>query len=116
MLTAARIVFFVFAALLICGGIAGFVQAHSVMSLLAGILCGSMGLYAAMVLPARPRFGLALGLAGALLAAGGMVPRLRNKKTGEFVVWPAGTVTAFSAVAALVAAAGLVAEKNAGTR
>ena len=107
MLIAARIVLFLFSALLILGGIDGFVKAHSAMSLMAGILCGGLGLYGAIVLPAQPKLGLILGIVGAVIAIGGMAPRLKNKKTGELVVWPAMTVVAFSALTAVVAAAAL---------
>lgn len=115
MITVARIVFFVFAVILICGGIAGYLQARSIISLAAGVFCGGLALYAALILSTRQSLGLVLGLAAALLAVGGMGPRMKNKKTGEFVVWPSGVVVAVSALTAVVAAAGLVAQRG-GTR
>lgn len=107
MLTVARIVFFLFAALLILGGIDGFIAAHSAMSLMSGVLCGGMGLYAALTLTKAPKRALIVGLLGAILAGGGMAPRLHDKKTGELKIWPAVTVVAASALTAFVAAGGL---------
>jgi len=107
-LTLARIVFFAFAALLILGGIAGFVEKRSIPSLASGIVCGGLGLYAAFVLPTQPKLALILGLVASVLAGGGMMPRLKDKETGAIKVWPAGTVVAVSALTAVVAAAGLL--------
>jgi uncharacterized membrane protein (UPF0136 family) len=111
-LNIARIVFFVFAALLIVGGIAGFVEKRSVPSLLAGVVCGGLGLYAGMIVLTRPSLALALALAGSILALGGMMPRLKNKETGQINAWPAGAVVAMSAVTALVAVAGLATNRG----
>ena len=113
MLNFARIVFFLFSALLIVGGIAGFVEKRSIPSLLSGLVCGGAGLYAALILPARPSLALGIGLTAALLAGGGILPRLRNKETGEIKMWPAGTVVAVSVLTAIVAGVGLATSRSA---
>lgn len=115
MLTVARIVFFCFAALLILGGIAGFVEKKSIPSLASGILCGGMGLYAALTITNKPTTALVVALIGAILAGGGMAPRLKNKETGEVKVWPGLVVVAASALTALVAAGALVTTRGTGT-
>jgi uncharacterized membrane protein (UPF0136 family) len=115
-LTVARVVFVLFAALLILGGIAGFVEKRSVMSLASGILCGGMATYAVVVMSTRPTFALVLGLAAAILAGGGMAPRLKDKATGEIKMWPAGAVVAMSLVTVAVAAAGLAVTRGAASR
>jgi uncharacterized membrane protein (UPF0136 family) len=109
---AIRVIFFLFAALLILGGIAGYAEKKSVISLIAGVVCGGLGLYAALNLATRPTLALVIGLVAAILSLGGMAPRLKSKTTGQIVIWPAAIVVAMSAIAALTAGAGLLAGRN----
>ena len=111
--TVARIIFVLFAALLILGGIAGFVEKRSVPSLAAGIVCGGLGLYAVIIIGQKPQLAFILALVGAILAIGGMMPRLKDKTTGEIKMWPAGAVVAAGIVTALVAGAGLATKAGA---
>jgi uncharacterized membrane protein (UPF0136 family) len=108
-LNIARIVLFVFAAVLIVGGIAGYVKTQSVPSLAAGIVCGGLGLAAGILLPTKPQLALILGIVGAVLAAGGMIPRL---KKAENKLWPSGTVVAASVVTLVVSIAALATSKG----
>lgn len=113
MLTVAQIVFYLFAALLILGGIAGYVEAKSVISLIAGLVCGGLGLWAAILLHSKPQLALVIGLVGAILAAGGMAPRVKDKVTGAIHVWPAAIVLGTSVVTAVVAVAALATSRGA---
>ena len=67
MLNVARIVFFAFAALLIVGGIMGYVEKKSVMSLGAGIVCGGMSVAAGVLIMTNPKLALGLGIAAAVV-------------------------------------------------
>ena len=104
-----------FAALLILGGIAGFVEKKSVMSLGGGVLCGGLALYGVVIMGQKPQLGFIFALIGAVLAIGSMAPRLKDKATGEIKMWPSGAVVAAGVVAAIVAAAGLATKAGAAT-
>jgi Transmembrane proteins 14C. len=110
MFNVARIVFFLFAALLLTGGIAGFMEKQSVPSLAAGVVCGGLSLAGALMLPTRPTLALSLGIAAAVLAAGGMIPRMIK---AENKVWPSGTVVVASVVTLIVGGAALAAARGA---
>jgi uncharacterized membrane protein (UPF0136 family) len=112
-LKVAQIVFFAFAALLILGGIAGYLEKKSAMSLVAGVLCGGLALAGALQLASNPKLGLGLAIAGSILAAGGMGNRLKDKETGAFKVWPAGTVFIASLATLAVAVAAFATAKDA---
>ena len=111
MLNVARIVFFAYSALLIVGGIAGFVEAKSVISLIAGVVCGLIALAGGVYLGTNPTVGLVLGILAAFLSAGGMAPRYAKSKK----LWPAGIVLAASVLTLVVGVAGFVAPKPIGT-
>ena len=104
MLNFARIVFFAYSALLIVGGIAGFVEAKSVISLIAGVVCGLLALAGGIYLGTNPTVGLVLGILAAFLSAGGMAPRYAKSKK----LWPAGIVVGASVLTLIVGVAGFV--------
>lgn len=112
MLPVARIVFFLFAVLMIAGGIAGYAHVNeegkrSLISLIAGVVCGGLALAGAFTLNSNPRIALILGLVGALLGLGGMLPRVMKSPK----LWPGITVVVASAITAVVAGAALAAKK-----
>jgi len=111
MINVARLVFFAFSALLVVGGVLGYVEAKSVISLVAGLVCGALSLAAALLLPGKPVLGLALGIAAALLAGGGMAPRFFQSPK----LWPGGVTLAFSVVTLIVAVVALTQARGAGT-
>ena len=108
MLNAARIVFFAYSVLLIVGGIAGFVEAKSVISLVAGVVCGLLALAGGIYITTNPTVGLVLGIVAALLSTGGMAPRYAKSKK----LWPAGIVLAASVLTLVVGAAGFTAPRG----
>ncbi|MBC8101406.1 MAG: TMEM14 family protein [Cytophagales bacterium] len=108
MLNVARVVFFAYAVLLIAGGIAGYVEKTSVISLVAGVVTGLIALAAGIYLTINPTVGLVLGILAAVLAGGGMAPRYAKSKS----VWPAGTVLAASVVALVVGVAAFTAPRG----
>ena len=104
MLNTARIVFLLFAALLIVGGVLGYVQKNSLPSLLGGGVGGILALAAALLVGSRPTIGAILGLATALLIG----VRFAVTFAKEPKVWPAGATLAASLVALVVAVLVLV--------
>jgi uncharacterized membrane protein (UPF0136 family) len=110
-LNVARIVFFAYSVLLIVGGIAGFVEAKSVISLVAGVVCGVLALTGGIYLTTNPTVGLVLGIVAAILSAGGMAPRYAKSKK----VWPAGIVLAASVLTLVVGVAAFAAPKGTGS-
>lgn len=109
MLNIARLVFFAFAALMVVGGVSGYVEKQSIPSLAAGIVCGGLSLAAGILLATRPQLALFLGIAASLLAIGGMAGRIRK---AENKVWPSGTVIAAGVLTLLVSVASLASSKN----
>jgi uncharacterized membrane protein (UPF0136 family) len=110
-LNVARLVFFAYAVLLIVGGIAGFVEAKSVISLIAGVVCGMLALAGGIYITQNPTVGLVLGIVASILSAGGMAPRYAKSKK----VWPAGIVLAASVLTLVVGVAGIAAPKGTNT-
>ncbi len=104
MISTTRWVYFAYAALLIVGGIAGYVEKKSVISLVAGVVCGGLTLAAAGLLATRPRPALVMGIVAALLVGGSMGARFaKNPK-----LFPGGVTLAASVVSLLVSVAALV--------
>lgn len=112
MLNVVRIVFFAYAILLIAGGIAGFIEAKSVISLIAGVVCGLLALAGGIYLTTNPTVGLVLGIVASLLSAGGMAPRYMKAPVKK--LWPAGIVLIASALTFVVGAAGFTAPRGTG--
>jgi uncharacterized membrane protein (UPF0136 family) len=109
-LNVARLVFFAFSVLLIIGGIAGFIgEARSVISLIAGVVCGLLALAGGIYITRNPTVGLVLGILAAVLAGGGMGPRFAKSRS----VWPAGVVLAASVVTLVVGVVAFAAPKGA---
>lgn len=103
MLLTARIVFFAFAALLIVGGYVGYAEKGSIISLIAGLVCGLLSLGAGLAAPARLPLACALAIASAVLVLGSQAPRvLKNPK-----IFPGITLVAASLVTLGVAVATL---------
>jgi uncharacterized membrane protein (UPF0136 family) len=104
-LNVARIVLFAFALLLIVGGIMGYVEKRSVISLVAGLVCGAMSLAGAVLIANKPSLALGLGIAAALLVGGSMAPRVaKNPKIFPGIVTVGASVlTLVVSVAALMA-------------
>lgn len=101
MLSAARIYFIVFALLTIVGGLIGYLKAGSVISLVAGGVCGALLLVAAWLLPGNLPVGLGLGLLVSLALAGQFVPKFIS--TGKAM--PAGMMSVLSVIGAVFAVA-----------
>ena len=106
----ARIVLFAFAVLMIAGGIAGYAEKNSIISLVAGVLCGALALAGGVLMAGNPKVGLALGLVGAVLGLGGMLPRVLKAENPK--IWPGVTVVVASALTAVVSAAAFTAIKR----
>lgn len=102
MLNVVRIVFFAYAVLMIAGGIAGFIGANSIPSLVAGVVCGLLALAGGIYITTNPTVGLVLGIVAAVLAGGGMGPRYMKSETKK--LWPGGIVLIASALTFVVGA------------
>ncbi|MES2465388.1 MAG: TMEM14 family protein [Armatimonadota bacterium] len=113
MLNVARLVFFAYAVLMIVGGIAGYVEAKSIISLIAGVVCGLLALAGGIYITTNPTVGLVLGIVAAVLAGGGMGPRYM--KSTEKKLWPSGIVLLASALTLVVGVAAIAAPKGTGT-
>lgn len=108
MLNIARLVFFAFAALLIVGGIMGYAEKKSVISLVAGVVCGGLSLAAGFLILTKPTTALALGIVSALLVGGSMAPRvMKNPK-----IFPGIVTVAASALTLLVSIAALATSRS----
>jgi uncharacterized membrane protein (UPF0136 family) len=96
---AAKIYFIVFGALTIIGGIAGYIKAGSVASIIAGSITGVLLLVAAFLLPEHRTVGLATALVVALLLAAQFAPKFL--RTGR--VMPAGMMSILSVIGIIAA-------------
>ena len=90
----------IYALLMVCGGVIGYVKAGSRPSLIAGVGSGVAALVALVVATSNPKVGFGLGLATAIVVAVAMGNRFR--RTGAFM--PAGLVTLVSIVVAVLMA------------
>lgn len=113
MLNFARIVFFAYSILMIVGGIAGYIEAKSVISLIAGVVCGLIALAGGILITTNPTLGLVLGIVASVLAGGGMGPRYM--KAEQKKLWPGGIVLIASALTLVVGVAAFAAPKGSGT-
>lgn len=91
-----RFYLFAYAALLIVGGIMG--AKSSVISLIAGIVCGLLAGVGAFMMASNAKTGLIIALVGAVMALGGMLPRFLKSQ----VIWPAGVVAIASGIALIL--------------
>ena len=89
-----RLYLFAYALLMIVGGIEGGTKGSAI-SAVAGIVCGLLAGVGAFLMTGNAKLGLGLGLAGAVLALGGMLPRFLK----SHAIWPAGVVAFASAIA-----------------
>jgi uncharacterized membrane protein (UPF0136 family) len=112
-LNVARLVFFAYSVLMIVGGIAGYVEAKSIISLIAGVVCGLLALAGGIYITSNPTVGLVLGIVAAVLAGGGMGPRYM--KAEQKKVWPGGIVLIASALTLVVGVAAFAAPKGTGS-
>ena len=109
MVMVAKIVFFAFAALLIIGGIVGYAEKGSVMSIVAGTVCGVLSAVGGYYLT-QGRVPLACGLAlgAAVLVLGSQAPRvMKNPK-----IFPGITLVVTSIITAGVAVATIVTSRS----
>lgn len=111
MISATRWVYLAYAALLIVGGIMGYVEKKSIISLVAGVVCGGLTLVATLMLASRPRPALVMGIVAALLVGGSMGKRYAEGRK----LFPAGVTVAASVVSLLVSVAALVTMQAGGT-
>ena len=96
---AAKIYFFVFGVLTIAGGVAGYVKAGSVASIIAGSITGVLLLVAAFLLPEHRAIGLATAFIISLLLAAQFAPKFI--RTGR--VMPAGMMSILSVIGVIAA-------------
>ncbi len=95
---AAQITLLVYGALLLVGGVVGYVKGRSSKSLIGGLVGAALSGVSYGLLGTDPRWGLGLGLGTAVL--GSLLFALRYRKTGKFL--PAGLMLMLSLVAALL--------------
>ncbi len=95
---AAQITLLVYGALLLVGGVVGYVKGRSSKSLIGGLVGAALSGVSYGLLGTDPRWGLGLGLGTAVL--GSLLFALRYRKTGKFL--PAGLMLTLSLVAALL--------------
>ncbi len=95
---AAQITLLLYGALLLVGGVVGYVKGRSSKSLIGGLVGAALSGVSYGLLGTDPRWGLGLGLGTAVL--GSLLFALRYRKTGKFL--PAGLMLMLSLVAALL--------------
>jgi uncharacterized membrane protein (UPF0136 family) len=98
-----------FAAFLVVGGILGFMEKHSAMSLIGGVGCAALAVFGALSLPTKTKLGLGLGVASAIVAAGRPLSTLSK---APLKLWPGGALLGFSAVVLVLCIAALVLPKS----
>jgi uncharacterized membrane protein (UPF0136 family) len=96
---AAKIYFIIFGVLTIVGGVAGYVKAGSVASVIAGSIAGVLLLVAAFLLPEHRATGLATALIISLLLAAQFMPKFL--RTGR--IMPAGMMLILSVIGVIAA-------------
>jgi uncharacterized membrane protein (UPF0136 family) len=96
---AAKIYFIIFGILTIVGGVAGYVKAGSVASVIAGSIAGVLLLVAAFLLPEHRATGLATALIISLLLAAQFMPKFL--RTGR--IMPAGMMLILSVIGVIAA-------------
>lgn len=83
MIDVAKIYYFIFGAISILGGLMGFLKKSSLISLVAGGLCGVLLIIAGLLLREKPSAGLVLGLVISIALAGQFTMVLmKAKKSG----------------------------------
>jgi len=93
-----RIYYLVFGGLTIVGGVIGYVSKRSVISLVAGVICGALLLYAASLLHTPRPEPLILALVVSVVLAGRFIPNYIEKKA----LIPGGLMAVLSAVGIVV--------------
>ncbi len=88
----------------------GYVEKRSLISLVAGLLCGTMSLVAGVILLSKPTVALGLAIVASLLVGGSMAPRVIKKPT----VFPGIVTVAASLITLGVSIAALVTQRPAG--
>ncbi|HZP84749.1 MAG TPA: TMEM14 family protein [Chthonomonadaceae bacterium] len=99
-----RITLVLYGVLLIIGGILGYTEKRSLISLVSGVASGLIALAAYALARTQPRAGLGLGLVVSLILIGAMW--MRFQKTGK--VMPAGMLLAVSVIVFVVLGAALL--------
>jgi len=83
-----RIFYFIFATLVMVGGVIGFIKAKSKASLIAGVVAGALLDLAGILLTPHPELGLGIGVAVTILLLGRFAPAFF--RTRKFM--PAGMI------------------------
>lgn len=99
MLNPTKIYFIVFGVLTIAGGVVGYFKAGSVISIIAGSICGILLLISAWLLPEHLAAGLTIALFTSALLAAQFVPKFF--RTGK--VMPAGLMSILSVIGIVLA-------------
>lgn len=95
---AAQMTLLVYGALLLLGGVVGYMKGRSSKSLISGLVGAALSGVSYGLLGTDPRWGLGLGLGTAVL--GSLLFALRYRKTGQFL--PAGLMLVVSLAAVLL--------------
>jgi uncharacterized membrane protein (UPF0136 family) len=105
MLNIVRLVLVAYAVLLIVGGILGYTEKGSIISIVAGVVCGILAGIGAAVLLGNPKLGLGLAIGATILVLGGQTPRFL--KAEQKKLWPGGVTIATSALVLVLSTAAL---------
>ena len=108
MISIVRYALFAFAVFLVVGGILGFAEKHSVMSLLGGGFCAALAVVGGVQLTRKPKIGLILGIVSAVVAAG----RPLSTMSKGLTLWPGGALLGASVVVLALCAFALATTKK----
>ncbi|MEI6714122.1 MAG: TMEM14 family protein [Verrucomicrobiota bacterium] len=104
MLNFASLYFYLFAALTAAGGLMGYLKAHSMASLIAGVSSGLLLAVAGYLMPVKTTPGIIVGLVTSLLLLGRFLPAYLKKGA----VMPAVPMIILSSIAILLSVVLLV--------
>ena len=93
-----KIYLIAFGAIVIAGGVQGFLKGSKA-SLIAGGILGALVLAGAFLHASNPKLSLILALVGSLGVAGKFVPGFLKAPDKVAALWPAGTLAVLSVIA-----------------
>ncbi len=99
--------FIAFGAIVIAGGVQGFLKGSKA-SLIAGGILGALVLAGAFLMESNPKLGMVLALVGSLGIAGKFVPGFLKAADKAAALWPAGILALLSIVALVMTVRGLM--------